>query len=115
MLLESTLPTELVNGGIIRKLALNEIDELQNLYIPAFTSIKMHGHNEGQWEIWVISKKRKAYICMPNQEHEFINLSKESVVVLAIKGTDSSSYEDLAFFVESFGFNAERGSVIIDD
>lgn len=123
-MLETTkLPENLVSGiGSIRypfgpkveKRTLEGIDEIQYLCITPWTSIKMHGH-DNQWEVWVCLSHRTAHVCLKGEEHELVNSSGDTIVLMAIKGHIDYSYDDLAGLLCDWGFSVTHGSMVVND
>lgn len=115
MIHESILSKELINGLGVRKSTLNKIDEIQYLCVDPKTTIKLHGHGKKQWEIWLLFFPiPKAYICLKGEEHELVNNSDSNVVIMAIKGSNDCSYDELGEFLHKLGFSVHHGSLVIE-
>lgn len=120
MLKKTQLPEDFIgktrsNGiPIVKKIVLEDIDEIQNLNVAPWTCIDKHGH-DNQWEIWFHFASRKAFVCLKGEEHELLNDSDEFQSLMAIKGHGELTYEEFEEFSEGWGFSAEHGSIIIDE
>lgn len=99
----------------VEKLTLEGIDEIQHLYVAPWTSIKMHGHDENQWEVWARISHKTAHICLKGEKHELVNNSGEMMILMAIKGHGDYSYEDFSKLFEGWGFSVSHGSLIVND
>ncbi len=116
MINETILSKELIDGFQVRKCTLDGIDEIQHLHVPPKTTIKLHGHEGKQWEIWIIlSPIPKAYVCLKGEEHELVNNSNSDVVIMAIKGHLDYSYDELGELLYTIGFSVHHGSLVITD
>ncbi len=120
MLKKIRLPEDFIgrtrsNGiPIVEKIVLEDIDEVQNLYVAPWTRIDKHGH-DNQWEIWLHFASRKAFVCLKGEEHELLNDYSGFQSLLAIKGHGELTYEEFDEFLGWWGFSAEHGSIIIDE
>ena len=101
-------------GPIVEKRILEGIDEIQQLYVSPWTSIKMHGH-DNQWEVWAQLSHKTAYVCLQDEEHELVNNTGSMMILMAIKGHINYSYDDLAGFLQSLGFTVTHGSMVVND
>ena len=101
-------------GPIVEKRTLEGIDEIQQLYVSPWTSIKMHGH-DNQWEVWVRLSHKTAYVCLKDEEHELVNNTGSMMILMAIKGHKNYSYDDFAGFLQSLGFTVTHGSMVVND
>lgn len=116
MINEIILSKEIIDGFQVRKGTLYGIDEVQCLRVSPKTSIKLHGHNGKQWEVWIIlSPIPKAYVCLKGEEHELVNNSNSDVVIMAIKGHFDYSYDELGEFLHTIGFSVHHDSLRITD
>lgn len=115
MIKSTEISKELIEGLGVRKSTLNKIDEIQFLFVEPKTTIKLHGHN-GQWEIWlVLFPIPEAYVCLKKEEHKLVNNSDSNVVIMAIKGSDDYSYDELAELLYKFGFSVHHDSFVIEE
>lgn len=101
-------------GSMVQKRTLEGIDEIQNLHVAPWTSIKMHGH-DNQWEVYAMISKKTAYVCLIGEEHELVNNSGDMMVCMTIKGHINYSYDDLANIFHDWGFSVIHGSLVVND
>lgn len=113
MLKPTELPRELIEGDVARKLTIEGIDEIQALYVAPKTSIKLHGHDNNQWEVWLRLSHKTAYVCLKGEEHQLVNTSGAMVLLMAVKGHNDYSFAELSQFFRSFGFSVHHGSLVI--
>lgn len=111
MIKETFLPKEYVEGLEVRKRIIEQIDQVEGLTVAEKTNIKLHGHKDGQWEVWLWLAKMRAYICLPGEEHELVNKSGEKMLLLTIKGHGDCTYDELGGFFYSVGFSVTHGSL----
>lgn len=100
---------------VVEKRTLEGIDEIQHMYVAPWTSIKMHGHDDNQWEVLISISHKTAHICLIGEEHELVNNSGAMMLLMAIKGHVNYSYDDIAEFFYRCGFSVEHGSLIVND
>lgn len=104
-------PTYIDSESIVEVSRISGIMEMQFLELSPWTKINMHGHDNGQWEIWLLLKNRRAYICMQGEKHELENDSDDTLKVLAIKGEADENYNDLATMLHIAGYSVSKGSL----
>lgn len=115
MIKEINLSEDFVTGGEVRKGTLSLKAEIQGLKVDPHTSIKLHGH-DNQWEVWLRdSPIKRAYVCLKGEEHELVNKSERTEKIVAIKGQEDYSYDDLASFFYDYGYSVHHGSLIIEE
>lgn len=107
------LPKSIITGTDVQMQRLEGIGEIQMLRVLPYTSIKSHGH-DGQWEIWIWSSHKTAYVCLKGEEHRLINNSPATLFLMAIKGHFDYTYEDLSALLYEWGFHVVHGSLVVD-
>ena len=112
-MISGSIPANLVEGSEVRKLVLEGIDEVQAMTIPPRTTIKIHGHNCGQWEAWILLDKKYVYVALPSEMHKLVNKSEAPLKVMAVKGHLAEAFDAFTEFFETLGFRVEKGSVLI--
>lgn len=106
------LPKEMIEGVAVQKITLTEMGDWTYLYVLPRTTIKMHRHEEGQWEACIVLSEKTVYICLAGEEHEVVNDCEEPMTLMEIQGKGKYSYEDLKWFFYSFGYSVKHGSII---
>lgn len=112
---ETKLQNDYVRGKNVYKIALPDIVEVQYLFVEPYTEILEHDHDGKQWEAWLHLACRTAYICPKGEKHRLENKKGSATVVMAIKGTEDYSYEELACFFARFGFKTFHGAMILSN
>ena len=108
----SIFPAALIIGsGVVGKMTLNQIDEIQCLHVDPWTTIKEHGHEAGQWEVWVDMEEFVAYVCMSGEKHGLINNHNSPMTIMAVKGHQELAWADFVEFFEGLGFAVVHGSI----
>lgn len=95
---------------VVRKVTQNQISEVQQLIIPPTGKIELHGH-DNLWEAWLWLSRMEAYICLNDEQHSLTNESGVEMKVMAIKGYNDCTYEELESFFAGMGFKVLRGSI----
>ncbi len=108
------LPSQLITGGEVQKYAIDGIDEIQYLFVAPHTVIDRHGHNPGQWEIWIDCENKLAKMCQVGKEHSLTNKSDKSKMILAIKGhNDTLDFDDFSNLLAAFDVVLSYGDMIL--
>lgn len=102
--------TRLSGKACVEKRTLRGIDEIQYLRVSPFTSINRHTH-DNQWEVWIRVSEQQAFVCLKGEEHELVNNSASSMVIMAIKGHEDYTYDDLAGVLSDLGFSVQHGDL----
>lgn len=99
---------------MVKRCALEGIDEVQQMYIAPWSAIKMHEH-VNQWEVWVNISHKKAYVCLKGEKHKLVNNTGTMITLLSIKGHTNYSYEDIAELFERWNFSTSHSSLVVMD
>ena len=108
MALKGIVPKEMQE---VRKVSKNQIDEIQRVIVPPKSSIPEHGH-QNQWEVWIRFSHKEVYVCLKGETHYVETNTKLMLVLMAIKGHEDCSYEELKEIFGGFGFKVFHGSLI---
>lgn len=111
MIREENLARDYVDGAFVLKRIIGDIDQVESLIVEPRTNIKLHGHEPGQWEIWICLYDMTAYVCMPNEAHMLINQRDQKLQLLTIKGRNETTYEALERFFSDIGFTVYHGTL----
>lgn len=94
----------------VQKVTQNQIHEVQQLIIPPTRKVELHGH-DNLWEAWLWLGRMEAYICLKDEQHSLTNNTGIEMKVMAIKGSNDCTYEELESFFGGMGFKVLRGSI----
>lgn len=121
MIKTEKLPDEYLSGTTghqgkpeVRKRTITGIAELQQLEVSHGTKIDMHDH-DNLWEVWILLSNKMAFVCLKGEEHELVNNSSKKLNLMAIKGREDYTFEELADFFKGYGFTVVHGSMYVDD
>lgn len=110
-----TGPISSLWGPRVEKTTIDCIHEIQSLEVAPWTTIKHHGHEPDVWEIWLNLSDMTAFVCLKGEEHRLCNNRSIPMRILAVKGTENYTYDQLANFLQKLGFKTSHGSLIVTE